>query len=80
MRCRRTFLFSSQESLDQFQPDLAQSIFASFFGPKGFKFVQMKGQVLLQGEIIKKYEKKKCTFKEYSFIEPFGQEGERRSL
>ena len=48
----KLFLFStsSQEPLGQFQPNLAQSI----LGLRGFKFVQMKGPALFQGEIIKK--------------------------
>ena len=41
---------SSLESLGQFQPNLAQSI----LWWKGFKFVQMNGPVLFQGEIITK--------------------------
>ena len=44
---------SSQEPLSQFQPNLAQSI----LGWRGFKFVQMKDQTLLQGEIITKITK-----------------------
>ena len=52
-RCRRklfTFSSSSPEPLGQFQPNLAQSI----LGWRGFKFVQMKGRALFQGEIITK--------------------------
>ena len=51
-RCRKLFTFSSssQEPLGQFQPNLAQSI----LGWRGFKFVQMKGHTLSQGEIIAK--------------------------
>ena len=54
-RCRRrrklfTFSSSSPEPLGQFQPNLAQSI----LGWRGFKFVQMKGPALFQGEIITK--------------------------
>ena len=45
-----TFSTTSQEPLGQFQLNLAQSI----LGFRGFKFVQMKGQALLQGEIIMK--------------------------
>ena len=41
---------SSPEPLGQFQPNLAQII----FGWRGFKFVQMKGHALFQGEIITK--------------------------
>ena len=41
---------SSPEPLGQFQPNLAQSI----LGWRGFKFVQMKGPALFQGEIITK--------------------------
>ena len=44
---------SSPEPLGQFQPNLAQSI----LGWRGFKFVQMKGPALFQGEIIKKKRK-----------------------
>jgi hypothetical protein len=47
---RLTFSTSSPEPLGQFQPNLAQII----FGGRGFKFVQMKGIVSLQGEIIAK--------------------------
>ena len=49
-RCRKLFTFSSssQEPLGQFQPNLAQSI----LGWREFKFVQMKGPALFQGEII----------------------------
>ena len=43
-----TFLTSSLEPLGQFQPNLAQRI----LGWRGFKFIQMKGHTLLQGEII----------------------------
>ena len=52
-RCRKLFTFSSSspEPLGQFQPNLAQSI----LGWRGFKFVQMKGTALFQGEIITKY-------------------------
>ena len=51
-RCRRKlFTFSSSpEPLGQFQPNLAQNI----LGWRGFKFVQMKGPALFQGEIITK--------------------------
>ena len=45
-----TFSSSSPEPLGQFQPNLAQSI----LGWRGFKFVQMKGPALFQGEIITK--------------------------
>ena len=45
-----TFSSSSPEPLGQFQPNLAQSILR--WG--GFKFVQMKGPALFQGEIITK--------------------------
>ena len=41
---------SSQEPLGQFQPNLAQSILWWW----GFKFLQMKGHALFQGEIIRK--------------------------
>ena len=41
---------STPESLSQFQPNLAQSI----LGWRGFKFFQMKGFALFQGEIIMK--------------------------
>ena len=48
----KLFLFStsSQEPLGQFQPKLAQKI----LGCRGFKFLQMKGPALYQGEIITK--------------------------
>ena len=51
-RCRKLFTFSSssQEPLGQFQQNLAQSI----LGGRGFKFVQMKGHTISQGEIIVK--------------------------
>ena len=51
----KPFLFStsSPEPLGQFQPNLAQSI----LGWRGFKFVQMKGPTIFQGEIITKYRK-----------------------
>ena len=51
-RCRKLFTFSSssQEPLGQFQQNLAQSI----LGWRGFKFVQMKGHTISQGEIIAK--------------------------
>ena len=47
-RCRKLFTFSSsfQEPLGQVQPNLAQCI----LGWMGFKFVQMKGPALLQGD------------------------------
>ena len=48
-----TFLSSSPEPLGQFQPNLAQSI----LGWRRFKFVQMKGPVLFQGEIIREQRK-----------------------
>ena len=54
--CRRklfTFSSSSPEPLGQFQPNLAQSILRW----RGFKFVQMKGPALFQGEIILKKRK-----------------------
>ena len=52
-RCRKFFTFSSssREPLGKFQPNLAQSI----HGLREFKFVQMKGPALFQGEIITKY-------------------------
>ena len=43
-----TLSSSSPEPLVQFQPNFAQSI----LGSRGFKFVQMKGPALFQGEII----------------------------
>ena len=43
----------SPEPLGHFQPNLAQSI----LGWREFKFVQMKGPALFQGEMIKKYRK-----------------------
>ena len=53
--CSKLFTFSSssQEPHSQFQPNLAQSI----LGWQGFKFDQMKGPVLVQGEIIMKEQK-----------------------
>ena len=45
-----TFSTSSPEQRGQFEPNLSQSI----LGWRGFKFVQMKGHNLLQGEIITK--------------------------
>ena len=45
--------FSHFHLLDQFQPNLAQSI----LGWRRFKFVQMKGHALFQGEILMKYQK-----------------------
>ena len=45
-----TFSSSPPEPLGQFQPNLAQSI----LGWRGFKFIQMKGPALFQGEIITK--------------------------
>ena len=44
--------FSHFHLLDQFQPNLAQSI----LGWRRFKFVQMKGHALFQGEILMKYQ------------------------
>ena len=41
----------SEEPKDQFQPNLAQSILKC----REFKFVQIKGQAIFQGEIITKY-------------------------
>ena len=51
-RCCRTFLTfsSSPEPLDQFQPNLAQSI----LWWRGFNFVQMKDPALFQREITTK--------------------------
>ena len=51
-RCRKLFTFSSSspEPLGQFQPNLTQSI----LWWRGFKFLQMKGPVLFQGETITK--------------------------
>ena len=51
--CRRRKLFtfsSSPEPLGQCQPNLARGI----LGHRGFKFVQMKGHALFEGEIITK--------------------------
>ena len=58
-RCRKLFTFSSSspEPLSQFQPNLAQSI----LGWRGFKFVQMKGPALFQGEIITQIVKNRLT-------------------
>ena len=54
-RCCKLFTFSSTtpEPLGQFQSNLAQLI----FGWRGFKFIQMKGPALFQGEIITKLRK-----------------------
>ena len=60
---------SSPEPLGQFQPNLAQCI----FGWKGFKFVQMKGPTLFQGDIITKWWKYIEEIKKYSSPEPLGQ-------
>ena len=60
---------SSPEPLGQFQPNLAQSI----LGWREFKFVQMKGPALLQGEIITKYRKYIDKIKKSSSPEPLGQ-------
>ena len=52
-QCHKLFTFSSSslEPLDQFQPNLAQSI----LGWRELKFVQMKSPDLLQGEVITIY-------------------------
>ena len=70
-RCRKLFTFSSssQEPLGQFQPNLAQSI----LGWRGFKFVQMKGHTLSQGEIIAKILKLYWKLLKSSSSEPLGQ-------
>ena len=49
-RCRKlfTFSYSSPGPLGQLQPNLSQCI----LGWRRFKFVQMKGPALFQGEII----------------------------
>ena len=47
-----TFSSSSPEPQGLFQPNLAQSI----LGWRGFKFVQIKGPTLFQGEIITKWQ------------------------
>ena len=48
-RCRRKlFTFSSPKPLDLFQPNWHKE---SIIGCRGFKFVQMKGPALFQGEI-----------------------------
>ena len=48
-RCRKLFTFSSSpELLDQFKPNLVQTI----LGWRGFKFVLMKDHNLFQGKII----------------------------
>ena len=64
-----TFSSSSPEPLGQFQPNLAQSI----LGWRGFKFVQMKGRALFQGEIITKQWKYIDEIKKSSSSEPLGQ-------
>ena len=53
-RCRKLFTFSSSspEPLGQFQPNLAQCILG-----QGFKFLQMKGPTLFQGDEITKKRK-----------------------
>jgi hypothetical protein len=62
-------LTSSPEPLGQFLPDLAQII----FGGRGFKFVQMKGIVFLQEEIIAKGYKYTENFLKSSSQEPARQ-------
>ena len=57
---------SSPEPLNQFQPNLAQSI----LGWQGLKFVQMKGPALFQGEINTKSKNKLTKFKKSSSPEP----------
>jgi hypothetical protein len=42
-------------------------------GARGFKFVQMKGNALLQGEIIAKKQKYTKIFQKSSSPEPLGQ-------
>jgi hypothetical protein len=54
-----TFLTSSPEPLDQFWPNLAQSILRF----RGFKVVKIKDQDLFKGEIIGNYEKNYEIFK-----------------
>jgi hypothetical protein len=49
--------------------DLSQSV----FGGKGLKFVQMKGDAILQGEIMTKELKYPENFLKSSSPEPFGQ-------
>ena len=68
--CRKLFTFSSfPEPLCQFQPNLAQSILRC----RGFKFVQMKGSALFQGEIITKFWKYIDKFKKSFSPEPLSQ-------
>ena len=64
-----TFSSSSPEPLVQFQPNLTQSI----LGWRGFKFVQMKGPALFQGQIITKLWKYIDEIKKSSSPEPLGQ-------
>jgi hypothetical protein len=42
-------------------------------GARGFKFVQMKGNALLQGEIIAKKQKYTQNFQKSSSPDPLGQ-------
>ena len=55
-----------QEPLDQFQPNLTQSI----LGWKEFKFVQMKGPTVFQVEIIIKLRKYIDEIQNSSSLEP----------
>ena len=63
-----TFSSSFPEPLSQFQPNLAESI----LGSRGFKFVQMKGPALFQGEIVMKKRKYNDEIKKSS-PEPLSQ-------
>ena len=70
-RCCKLFTFSSSspEPLGQLQPNLAQII----LGWRGFKFIQMKGSALFQGEIITKLRKYIDKFLKSSSPEPLSQ-------
>ena len=68
---RKLFTFSSYspEPVGQFQPNLAQSILRW----RGFKFVQIKGPALFQGEIIMNCENTLTKLKKSFSSEPLGQ-------
>ena len=59
--CRKLFTFSSSatDRLEQFQPNLAQSILEW----RGFKFVQMKGAALTKGRWLRNSENTLTHFK-----------------
>ena len=66
-----TFSSSSPEPLGQFQPKTWHK--ASFGWLRGFKFVQIKGPALFQGEIITKRQKNIYKIYKSSSPEPQGQ-------